>query len=54
MHLAGSEHAPARLVVTDTATDRLETLRAVLGDLGPRTDVRLELVGSAGDSDRLL
>jgi shikimate dehydrogenase len=54
VHLAGSELPPARLVVTDTASDRLETLGAVLEELGPRTDVRLELVGSGRDSDRLL
>jgi shikimate 5-dehydrogenase len=54
VHLAGSERPPRRLVVTDTEPDRLETLRAVLADLGPRGDVRLELVRSSGESDALL
>jgi shikimate dehydrogenase len=54
VHLAGSERPPTLLVVTDTDADRLETLRAVLADLGPRGDVRLELVRSPGESDALL
>jgi shikimate dehydrogenase len=54
VHLAGSERPPGRLVVTDTEPDRLETLRAVLADLRPRGDVRLELVRSSGESDALL
>jgi shikimate dehydrogenase len=54
VHLAGSDRPPARLVVTDTDVDRLETLRAVLADVGPRTEIRLELVRSSGDSDALV
>jgi shikimate dehydrogenase len=54
VHLAGRERPPAQLVVTDTDSDRLETLRAVLADVGPPGDVRLELVRSSGESDALL
>ena len=54
VHLAGAERPPERLVVTDTIAGRLDNLRVVLADLGPRTDVRLELVRAAEESDALL
>jgi shikimate dehydrogenase len=54
VHFAGSDRAPGRLVVTDTDESRLETLRAILADLGPRSDVALEVVRAHGDTDALL
>lgn len=54
VHLAGGEQPPRQLVITDTDRGRLETLRAALGELGPRGAVRLEQVGAPEDSDGLL
>lgn len=54
VHLAGGDRPPDRLVVTDTDTGRLDTLRAVLAELGAHADVRLVQVRSAGESDALL
>ena len=49
--LVGGERPPESLVVTDTDAGRLEMLRAVLDELGPRGDVRLE---HAEENDALL
>jgi shikimate dehydrogenase len=54
VHLAGAEAPPERLVVTDIDPGRLHTLRDVLAEVGPRTDVRLELVSATEESDELL
>jgi shikimate 5-dehydrogenase len=54
VHLAGREPGPEELVVTDTDAGRLATLRSALAELDSRSLVRLERVGSVGDSDSLL
>jgi shikimate dehydrogenase len=54
VHLLRAEPAPQVLVVTDTDRARLETLGAVLAPLATATDVALELVTSAVESDDLL
>jgi shikimate dehydrogenase len=54
VHLAGAERPPERLVLSDTEPDRLRRLRSVLAEVGPRADVRLELVGEAEENDALV
>jgi shikimate dehydrogenase len=54
VHLVRGDPAPKRLVVTDTDSGRLQTLGAVLGSVPASTDVALELVRSAQESDALL
>jgi shikimate dehydrogenase len=54
VHLVRGEPAPKRLVVTDTDRGRLETLRDALASLATSTDVALESVASAVESDALL
>jgi shikimate dehydrogenase len=54
VHLAGAERPPEQLVVSDTDPERLRMLRTVLAELGPRTDLRLELISEAGENDALV
>jgi shikimate dehydrogenase len=54
VYLARSERGPDELVVTDTDTRRLETLRAALVELDSSLPVRLVQVGSVEESDALL
>jgi shikimate dehydrogenase len=54
VHLVGGDPAPEEIVVTDTDRSRLETLREVLLELGASSQVRLDHVGSADETDALL
>jgi shikimate dehydrogenase len=54
VYLIGLEQPPDRIIVTDTDRARLDALAAVLGELGSRTEVVLERVGSPADGDALV
>jgi shikimate dehydrogenase len=54
VHLVGGDPAPEEVVVTDTDSSRLETVREVLVELGASSQVRLDHIGSADETDALL